>query len=97
MPGIVLGGAAKISVYLFHGSPVLCSPFGSVSFCMYFATLILSNLFTSVIVLITADWALCASTILAHVSTFSLVMVTFPFAFVSSLIISYGISVSFNL
>ena len=88
-------GAATTSTGLFHGSSGLCSPL-AVFLSKYFATLILSNLFSSVIVLITADWAICASTLLALVRTFLLVMVTFPFAFVNSLIISPSISMSFN-
>ena len=66
---------------------LVCVVLLAVSLCTYFTTLILSNLFSSVILLITTEWALCALTLSAHVSTFSLVMVIFPIAFVSSLTI----------
>ena len=57
----------------------------------YLDILILSNSF------ITADWALCTSSIIfAHDKIFSLVIVTFLFVVVSSLIISPSIFLSFS-
>ena len=97
LPGIFSGVAATtiISTSVLWASLSACF-FWDCVLHMLFETLILSNSFASVILLMTADCALCALTLFAQANTFVLMMIPFSFTFVSFLIISPNISVSFK-
>ena len=76
----------------FNGMLNCVGPLSLFSLCACLATQILSNSFVSVVLLITAAWALCASTLFTHDKIFSLVMVSFPLIVVSFFMISPNIS-----